>query len=323
MSHQIILWIGFGVLVLGALAIDLGIVHRKAHVVRAREALVWTIVWIVLALSFNVGIYIMKGPRIASEFLAGYLIEKSLSVDNIFVFIVIFSYFGVPAQYESRILMWGILGAFVMRAVFIASGAALLNTFDWMTYVFGAILLFTGFKLLMKREGVVHPERNPLVRLFKAWFGTSDRLDGQRFFTRVGGRLKATPLFIVLLVVETTDVIFAVDSIPAIFAITSDPFIVYTSNVFAILGLRALYFLLARVIGLFRFLKYGLILILWFVGVKMLLAHTYKIPIGWSLATIGVILAVSVLASLIIKKKDGGPGTPTPAEKVDAGRDRS
>jgi len=302
MNAQQALWIGFGVLVLGALAVDLGVFQRKAHVVRTREALAWTIVWIALALVFNAGVYFVKGAQAATEFLAGYLIEKSLSVDNIFVFIVIFSYFGVPPQYESRILMWGILGAFVMRAVFIVSGAALLNAFGWMTYVFGAILMLTGLKLLLKKEGVVDPERNPVVRLFKAWFGASERLDGQKFFTRVDGRLAATPLFIVLLVVETTDVVFAVDSIPAIFAITSDPFIVYTSNVFAILGLRALYFLLARVMGLFRFLKYGLILILWFVGVKMLLAHTYKIPIGWSLGAIGGILAASIAASLLFRE---------------------
>jgi tellurite resistance protein TerC len=302
MNHQLLLWTGFGLLVLGALAVDLGVFQRKAHAVHAREALAWTIIWIALALVFNAGLYLLKGPGPALEFLAGYLIEKSLSVDNLFVFLVVFSYFGVPEQYQPRILIWGILGAIVTRGLFVAGGAVLMNTFAWMTYVFGAVLILTGLKLLLKREGVIHPERNPVVRCFKRFFGTSDRLDGQKFFTRIDGRRVATPLFIVLLVVETTDIVFAVDSIPAIFAVTSDPFIVYTSNIFAILGLRALYFLLARMMGVFRFLKYGLILVLWFVGVKMLLAHHCKIPIGWSLGVIGAILAASVIMSLAFKE---------------------
>ncbi len=306
------LWGGFGILVLGALAVDLGFFQRKAHVIHAREALAWTIVWILLAFVFNGGIYFLKGPRPALEFLAGYLIEKSLSVDNLFVFLVVFSYFGVPEEHQPRILIWGILGAVIMRGIFVASGAALLNAFAWMTYVFGGVLILTGLKLLLKREGVIHPERNPVVKLFKRFLGTSDQLDGQKFFTRIGGRLVATPLFIVVLVVETTDVVFAVDSIPAIFAVTSDPFIVYTSNIFAILGLRALYFLLARMMGLFRFLKYGLVIVLWFVGAKMLLAHHYKVPIGWSLGIIGAILAASVVASILIK-------APPPKETVPSG----
>jgi tellurite resistance protein TerC len=316
-NPQTILWTAFVVAVAGALAIDLGLFQRRAHVVHSREALAWTLVWIALALAFNAGVWWLKGPRTATEFLAGYLIEKALSVDNLFVFLVIFSYFKVPREYESRILMWGILGALVMRALFVVGGAALINAFDWMMYVFGAILIFTALRLLVKREGDVELEKNPVVRFFRRFVPLTDRQDGPRFFVRVDGRLMATPLFLVILVIESTDVVFAVDSIPAVFAVTRDPFIVYTSNVFAILGLRALYFLLARVMDLFRFLKYGLVLILLFVGVKMLLAHHVKIPIGASLAVILGTLALSVVLSLLFREPhrhdgDAAPGAPPP-----------
>lgn len=305
MSQQLLLWIGFGVLVVGALAVDLGIFQRKAHVVRAKESLVWTGVWVFLALSFCAGIFFLRGGKEpALQFLTGYLVEYSLSVDNLFVFLVIFSYFGVPAQYESRILMWGIIGALLMRAVFIVVGAALVERFAWTMYVFGAILVLTGVKLLVKKEGAVEPEKNPVVRLFKRLFPVSDRLDGGKFFTRVDGRLAATPLFIVILVVETTDVIFAVDSVPAIFGVINPPdtFLIYTSNVFAILGLRSLYFLLARMMTSFRFLKYGLVFILCFVGAKMLLHDVHKVPTGVSLGVIAGTLFLSVTLSLLLRE---------------------
>jgi tellurite resistance protein TerC len=305
MNPSVALWTAFGILVVGALAIDLGVFHRKAHVVRSREALAWSLVWVALALLFNAGILWMKGPRAAGEFLAGYLIEKSLSVDNLFVFLVIFSAFAVPKEYEARILVWGVVGAIVLRAIFIVAGAALLERFHWTLYLFGAFLILTGVKMLVRREES-DPSKNPVIRLFRRVFRVSEAPDGQRFFTRVGGRLAATPLFVVLLTVETTDVVFAVDSIPAIFAVTTDPFIVFTSNVFAILGLRSLYFLLADAARLFRFLKYGLVLILWFVGIKMLLADAVKIPVGASLATIGAILAGSMGLSLAAKARTSG-----------------
>jgi tellurite resistance protein TerC len=309
MNPDAVLWSVFSVFVVGALAVDLGVFQRKAHAVGAREALVWSVVWVALAMAFNAGVWFLRGSGAAGEFLAGYLIEKSLSVDNLFVFLVVFSYFGVPKEYEARILLWGILGAIVLRAVFVVAGAALLTAFHWMIYVFGGLLILSGLKMLVK-HGEGDPGRNPVVRLVRKLFRVSERLDGQRFFTRVDGRLAATPLFVVLVVVESTDVVFAVDSIPAIFAITKDPFIVFTSNIFAILGLRSLYFLLARVMGLFRFLKYGLVGILWFVGAKMLLAGVLKIPIGCSLATIATLLAGSVALSLLFPERAAKPAPP-------------
>ena len=305
MNIDLLLKVCFGVVVLGALAVDLGVFQRKAHVVRPREALAWSAVWIGLALTFGAGLYFLKGPQVAGEFLAGYLIEKSLSVDNVFVFLVIFAAFGVPREYESRILVWGIFGALVLRALFVAAGSALLSSFSWMFYVFGAFLILTGIKMLFKREDS-HPERGPIVRGLKKILGVTESMDGQKFFTRAEGRLRATPLFLVLVVVELTDLVFAVDSIPAIFAVTTDPFIVYTSNVFAILGLRSLYFLVAESVGLFRFLKYGLVLILWFVGAKLLLSHTVKIPMGWSLGAIGAILSGSIALSWIFRRPRTG-----------------
>ena len=292
------LWLGFTGFVLVLLALDLGIFHRKVHEVSMREALCWSIVWVGLALGFMVAVGFWFGIERGEEFLAGFLIEKALAVDNLFVFAVIFSTFAVPPALQHRVLFWGILGALVMRALFIWLGAALLQQFHWVMYVFGSFLVLTGIKLLLQREKEIHPEQNPLVRLFARLVPSVSHYQGTRFFLRENGRWYATPLFLVLLVIETTDVVFAVDSIPAIFAVTNDPFIVYTSNIFAILGLRSLYFLLAGVIGKFHYLKVGLALVLAFVGVKMLLLEVYKIPIEISLLVIITLIGGAVLASL-------------------------
>lgn len=304
MPEHLLLWVVFNVFVLGILVLDLAVFHRKAHVVSLREALAWSCVWVSLALLFGLGIYLLRGGEKALEFITGYLIEWSLSVDNLFVFLVIFSYFAVPAIYQHRVLFWGILGALVLRALFIATGTALLSKFHWMIYVFGVFLIFTGIKLLFAGDEKIEPEKNPAVRLVRRFMKITPSFEGQRFFVRKDGMLWATPLFLVLVVVETTDVIFAVDSIPAIFAITLDPFIVYTSNVFAILGLRALFFLLAGVMGMFRFLKVGLSFVLCFVGVKMTIVDFYKIPIGISLGVVGTILLLSIVASLFARPKE-------------------
>jgi tellurite resistance protein TerC len=303
-SDRIILWIAFNVFVLGMLALDLGVFHRKAHSVSIKEATLWSIVWISLAMVFNLGIYFAWGQQKALEFLTGYVIEKSLSVDNLFVFLMIFQYFATPAEYQHRILFWGILGALILRAIFIATGAALLANFHWMIYLFGAFLVITGIKMLLQGDEKLEPDKNPVVRLFERWVPISKQYHGQRFFIRADGRTQATLLMVVLIVIETTDVIFAVDSIPAIFAITQDPFIVYTSNVFAILGLRALYFMLAGVMEMFVYLKVGLSFVLAFVGAKMLLVDIYKIPIGMSLAVIGAVLLLSIVASLWVRPRE-------------------
>jgi len=303
---RLFLWAAFHVFVLGMLAIDLGVFHRKAHTVTAREATAGCLVWVTLALLFNAGIYIWLGSEKALEFFTGYLIEYSLSVDNLFVFIIIFSYFTVPAAYHYRVLFWGILGALIMRGAFIGTGALLLQHFHWVIYVFGAFLVFTGIKMLTKLESSVHPENNPVIRMLRRLMPLSSQYEGQRFFVKRDGRWAATPLFVVLLVVESTDLIFAVDSVPAIFAVSRDPFIVYTSNVFAILGLRSLYFLLAGVMDLFVYLRYGLGVVLGFVGVKMMLVDVYKIPIGVSLGVVAGILAVSIAVSLLAQPKTHG-----------------
>jgi tellurite resistance protein TerC len=299
MANEYSLWIGFNVFVVAMLALDLGVFHRKAHEVKVKEALIWSAVWIALALLFNLGVYFWRGPEVALEFFTGYLIEKSLSVDNIFVFILIFSYFSVPALYQHKVLFWGIIGALIMRAILIAVGATLIAKFHWIIYVFGGFLIVTGVKMALQKSTGIHPEKNPLVRLFKRFMPVTNVYHGERFFVRENGRRFATPLLLVLLIVEFTDLVFAVDSIPAIFAITKDPFIVYTSNVFAILGLRSLYFALAGVMGYFHYLKIGLALVLVFVGAKMMLVDIYKIPIGLSLSVVAGILLLSVLASLI------------------------
>lgn len=302
-SSRILLWIGFNLFVLALLALDLGVFHRKAHSVSIKEATTWSVIWVSLAMIFNVGIYFAWGEEKALEFLTGYVIEKSLSVDNLFIFLMIFQYFATPAEYQHRVLFWGILGALILRAIFIAAGSALLSHFHWMIYVFGAFLVFTGIKMLLQGEEKLDPQRNPVVRLFERWVPLTRDYHGQSFTVRTNGKLRATLLLLVLIVIETTDVIFAVDSIPAIFAVTQDPFIVYTSNVFAILGLRALYFMLAGVMQMFIYLKFGLSLVLCFVGAKMLLSEIYKIPIAGSLLVIGAILLGSIVASWWTQRK--------------------
>jgi tellurite resistance protein TerC len=302
-SGRIFLWIGFNLFVLALLAIDLGVFHRKAHSVSIKEATAWSIVWVSLAMIFNLGIYFTWGEEKALEFFTGYVIEKSLSVDNLFVFLMIFQYFSTPAEYQHRVLFWGILGALVLRAIFIAAGSALLTQFHWMIYVFGAFLVFTGIKMFLQGDEKLEPNRNPVVRLFERWVPMTREYHGQRFMIRINGQTRATLLLLVLIVIETTDVIFAVDSIPAIFAVTQDSFIVYTSNVFDNLGLRALYFMLAGVMQMFVYLKFGLSLVLCFVGAKMLLSDIYKIPIGASLAVIGTVLLLSIVASWWSQRK--------------------
>jgi tellurite resistance protein TerC len=299
MSSQVWMWVAFNVFVLVMLAVDLGVVHRRSHEVKLKEALVWSGIWIALALLFALGVYSWYGPQPGLEFLTGYLIEKSLSVDNIFVFVLIFSYFKVPARYQHTVLFWGILGALVMRAIFIFAGIALLQRLHWILYVFGALLILTGIKMAMEKDKEIHPDKNPLLKLFRRLVAVTEDYHTDHFFVKQAGHYAATPLFIVLLVVETTDVIFAVDSIPAILGITMDPFIVYTSNVFAILGLRALYFALAGVVRLFHYLHYGLSAILVFVGAKMLLADVYKLPVGIALGVIAGILLIAVIASVM------------------------
>lgn len=291
-------WVTFNLFVLAMLALDLGVFHRKAHEVKMKEALGWSAVWIALALAFNAWIYVSRGPQPALEFFTGYLIEKSLSVDNVFVFLLLFTYFRVPALYQHRVLFWGILGALIFRAIFIAAGVVLIQRFHWVIYIFGVFLLITGIKMWFQKDKEIHPEKNPVLKLFRRMMPVTPDYEGQRFFVKRDGRRWATPLFVTLLLVETTDIIFAVDSIPAILAITSDAYIVYTSNVFAILGLRALYFALAGIMQLFHHLHYGLSAILVFVGGKMLLTDVYKVPIGISLAVIAGFIGLSVLASL-------------------------
>ena len=305
-SESVFLWVIFNVFVLGMLALDLLVLHRKAHTVSLREALAWSCVWVSLAFLFGLGVYFVRGGEKALEFLTGYVIEWSLSVDNLFVFLVIFSYFAVPPLYQHRVLFWGILGALVLRAIFIGTGTALLANFHWMIYIFGGFLVFTGIKLLFAGEEKIEPEKNPAVRLVRRFINVTPDYQGQRFFIRKDGTLWATPLLLVLVVVETTDVIFAVDSIPAIFGITLDPFIVYTSNVFAILGLRALFFLLAGVMDMFRYLKVGLSFVLCFVGAKMMIVDFYKISIGVSLGVVAGILGISILASFLVRPKLAG-----------------
>ena len=313
MTDTLWLWIGFNVFVLAMLALDLGVFHKNAHIVTFKESMTWTVVWVSLALLFNLGVWHFMGSQKGLEFLTGYVIEKSLSVDNIFVFALLFSYFAVPPLYQHKVLFWGILGALVLRAIMIFLGAALIEQFTWIIYVFGAFLILTGIKMIVKREEEIHPERNPLVRWFKKLMPVTNDYRGDKFFVRENGVRMATPLFVVLLLVEFSDLIFAVDSIPAIFAVTKDPFIVYTSNVFAILGLRSLYFALAGVMDKFHYLKIGLGVVLTFVGVKMLLGHTeWKIDTHVSLGVIVAVLAASVVASLFWPKKAAVKLAPPP-----------
>jgi tellurite resistance protein TerC len=310
-------WLAFLAAVVVLLVGDLLIVHRTAHVITLREAAVESAVWIALGLSFTLVMFWWQGGTAAGEYLAGYLIEKSLSVDNVFVWAVIFGYFGVPAAYQFRVLFWGIFGALVMRALFIFAGVALIERFDWVLYLFGAFLLVTAVRIARHQEAEVHPESNPILKLVRRVVPSTSDYDGQSLFTRRHGRRLATPLFAVLILIETTDVVFAVDSIPAILAVSREQFTVFASNAFAILGLRALYFCLAGIAGRFRYLNVGLGVILGFVGVKMLITEWYHFPTWASLVVISVVLAVAVTASLRADRRErarGGP--PDPVHKA-------
>ncbi len=299
-------WIIFNAFVLLMLAIDLGIFHRQSKKVSFKEAITWSVVWITLALVFNGWIYYSLGEKPAVEFLTGYLVEKSLSVDNIFVFVLLFTFFKVPDEYRHRVLFWGVIGALILRAIFIVIGAVLIAKFHWIIYLFGIFLVFTGYKMFKKSAADMHPEENPLVRWFIKRGKVTNEYYGKKFFVKINGKKLATPLFLCLLSIEFTDLVFAVDSIPAIFAITNDPFIVYTSNVFAILGLRSLYFALEGIITKFPYLRYGLAIILIFIGCKMLLIDVYKMPIAVSLGFIAITITLSVMWKKIFPKKISG-----------------
>ena len=299
---MLLFWILFNLFVVLMLGLDLGVLHRRAHAVKFREAVAWSAMWIALAAGFAVLIYFWHGRAPALEFVTGYVVELSLSVDNLFVFLLIFRYFRVPSHLQHRVLFWGILGALIMRGIFILLGVSLIRRFHFIVYLFGAFLVYTGIKLFREHEKDIHPENNPVLRLFRRWMPVTPDYVGGKFFVRQPG-LYATPLLIVLLVVETTDVLFATDSVPAILAITLNAFIVYTSNVFAILGLRSLYFALAGLMDKFRYLHYGLALILTFIGVKMLVSGYYVISTEIALAVVGVTLAVSMLASVALPAK--------------------
>jgi tellurite resistance protein TerC len=295
------LWVGFSVFILCMLGLDLGLFNRKAHTIRYREAWIWSGVWVTLAVLFGILVFRYQGSQRGLEFFTGYLIELSLSVDNLFVFLLIFSYFRVPARFQHRVLFWGVMGALIMRLTMIFVGAALINRFQWIIYIFGAFLVYTGIKMFKQEQGDIQPEQNPVVRIVTRFFPITRHYEEKHFFTRVDGRRTGTLLLLVLIVVEVTDLVFAVDSIPAIFAITTNTFIVYTSNVFAILGLRSMYFLLAGVVEKFRFLRVGLAIVLTFIGAKMLLvAAGLHIPIWVSLIFVAVVLLGSVAASLLI-----------------------
>ncbi|MGB2868815.1 MAG: TerC family protein [Bacteroidota bacterium] len=303
-TNEILLWGGFNLLVLILLSVDLIVFNRKAHEITIKESLIWSAVWITVSLLFNVFVFIRLGHEAALQFFTGYIIEKSLSVDNLFVFLLIFSYFKVSPKYQHKVLFWGILGALVMRGVLIFLGAALIERFEWVLYVFGALLVYTGVKMAFQKEQAqVHPERNIVVRFFKRFLPVTPGYHEERFFIRINHKNYATLLFVVLIVIETTDLVFALDSIPAIFAITTDTFIVYTSNVFAILGLRSLYFALAGMMDLFYYLRHGLSVVLSFIGLKMLLAEFIHFPITIALAVVASVLMVSILASIIRAKR--------------------
>jgi tellurite resistance protein TerC len=304
MGESAILWVGFSLFVIGMLALDLGVFHRKSHTVSVKEALVWTAVWIACSMLFNLFVYHYFGKEKALEFFTAYLVEKSLSIDNIFVMIMIFSYFSVPDSYQHKVLFWGIFGALIMRIIFIFAGIELIHKFHWLIYLFGGFLVFTGIRMVLGDDKPIEPDKNPLVKLVRRMFSVTQTFEVDNFFVRRDGKTWATPLFIVVVLIEATDLIFAVDSIPAIIAISDDAFIVYTSNVFAILGLRSLYFALAGIEKYFVYLKYGLATILVFVGVKMCIVDFYKIPVEISLIVISFLLALSMIASVIMKKKE-------------------
>ncbi len=304
MSQNTMLWVGFHVLVAILLILDLFVFNKKAHEITVREALKWTGFWVGLAVAFCCGIYYWGTPEMALEFATGYVIEESLSVDNLFVFLTIFSYFQVPAKYQHKVLFWGIIGALVLRATFILGGIVLIQQFHFIIYVFGAFLLFTGIKLAIQQEQQIQPEKNPVLKLLRRFIGVSKYYSEDKFFFFFMGYTFATPLFVVLVLIETTDLLFAVDSIPAVLAVSSNPFIIYTSNIFAILGLRTLYFALAGLVNIFHYLNLGMSVILMFIGVKMVLSDIYKIPIAVALSVIVGILAISIAASLLMPKKE-------------------
>ncbi|GBD32295.1 Inner membrane protein alx [bacterium HR33] len=306
------LWVIFGIAVTAMLALDLGVFHRRAHVVAFREALGWSAAWFTLAFLFMWVVYYWRGSDDALAFLAGYLIEWSLSADNIFVFLMIFSYFRVPPEYQHKVLFWGILGAIVMRAIMITAGVVLIHRIEWIVYIFGAFLVITGIRMATQRIEEIHPERNPVLRLVRRLFPVTKRYQGSRFMVRRMGRLAVTPLFVVLTVVESTDLVFAIDSVPAVLAISTDPFIVITSNVFAILGLRSLYFVVAGMMQLFRYLKYGLSLILVFVGFKMIASQLIEIPVALALGIVATILLASIAASLLLPKAEADTAPDSP-----------
>jgi tellurite resistance protein TerC len=302
-SNEFLLFILFNAFILVMLALDLGVFNRKAHTITVKEAVLWSIVWTVLALAFNAGVFAVGGTTKGLEFLTGYLIERALSFDNIFVFVIIFSYFGVPARYHHKALFWGVVGALITRSIFIAAGTALIIHFEWILYIFGGILIISGWKMLMGKNIEVHPDRNIFIRITRRFFPVTSGYESAKFFLRKEGNLFLTPLFLVLVTVETTDIVFAVDSIPAVFGVTQDPFIVYSSNVFAILGLRATYFLLAGIMDSFHYLSHGLSLVLIFIGLKMLVAGFFPVHIVASLIIVAVILLVAVIASIVRNRR--------------------
>ena len=305
MSTNALMWIGFNLFVVVMLALDLGVFHRKQHTVKVKEALIWSAIWITLALVFNVGIYYTLGQQKALEFLTGYVVEKSLSIDNLFVFILLFGFFKVESKLQHRVLFWGVLGAIVLRAIFIFAGVALINQFHWIIYIFGAFLVYTGIKMLFEDDDKeVHPDRNPVVKWIKRIYPVASNDEKGSFFRRIDKKLHITPLFIVLLLIEVSDLIFAVDSIPAILSISNDTYIVFTSNIFAIMGLRSLYFAVSEVMGLFRYLKFGLAAILAFVGIKMCISSIYEIPISVSLLFILGTVTISILLSKLIPAEE-------------------
>jgi len=306
LSNKIILWTAFNIFFLILLALDLGVFHRRAHTVSIKEALWWTLAWTVLTFMFNAGVYYWRGTEIALQFLAGFLIERALSMDNLFVFLLIFSYFGVDSRYQHKVLMWGILGALVLRAMMICGGVALVNMFHWVLYIFGVFLVITGVKMGFEEESTVEPEKNIIVRLARKILPVTPKFHEGKFFVRINAKTFATPLFITVVAIEVSDLIFAVDSIPAIFGVTTDAFIIYTSNVFAILGLRALYFALAGIMNIFEYLKYGLAAVLTFIGIKMVLMDLFPISIVAALSVVGGILIVSIVASLLWPRKKAG-----------------
>ena len=319
MESQVLWWVAFAVIVVVLLVLDLKVFHRKSRVITLKESLLWTAFWVALALLFNLGIYLWRGHGPALEFLTCYLIEESLSIDNLFVFLLVFSYFAVAPAYQHKVLFWGIIGAIIMRLAFIEVGVTLLERFHWVFYIFGAFLVVTAIRMAFQRDEKIDPENNVVLRLFRRFVPVTSSYEEDRFFVKRAGRFVATPLFIVVLVVETTDLVFALDSIPAALAITLDPFIVYTANIFAILGLRSLYFALAGVMRLFHYLRYGLVVVLIFVGVKMLIADFYKIPTEIALGAVVGVLLISVIASIIWPRNE--KIIPVPSQLPDEGKE--